>query len=188
MADQIKEYAQRWRFGAPFRLSEKQTLNHVVDRLVNLERILEILHPLIEYPRGSVEARITATPATAITTTTATDINGAAITITPEADCSVVVSATFVIACTLFGALSHVFAGALEVDGVAEISLAVSSASGVGDRRSVRQEWVLTGLKAGTSYTLNLAGYTSNVATQFSVEATHTGFVAATFPDVYEGS
>lgn len=157
---------------------------YLKNKLRGLETVLRVVHGAVEHPAPTLVARQACTGNTAITATTDTAITGATITVTPDVDMLVLVIGQFDLGCTLFGAESHIFTGSLFVNGAAQSNVARANVTTTSSVRAVSQQWTLS-LSAGTSYALALQGRTSNVGTNFQVNATNTGLVVAKFPNLY---
>lgn len=152
----------------------------------DLERILGILHPKIEYPTATLSDRVACTVNTAINSTTFADITGATITITPDVKSKLLVTAHFDTTCTaLGGAFGDLFSGALAVNGTLESPRAAWTPHVANERDVVSQTFVVA-VEPGVAYVLKLQARTTNAATTFSVAATQTGFSVLLVPDPYQ--
>lgn len=129
-------------------------------------------------PKKAGIPEIAANAATDVSRTTATDINGATITLMPSSDVRVQVTATFDVVATTY-AVGSVFVGELVVNGIAQPSGASAGAifdpGGTKLRVTVPQVWTLM-LSGGASYTLKLTGRVNLASSIYNVAATHTRF------------
>jgi hypothetical protein len=137
--------------------------------LRDLERILGVLHPRIEYPAPLLEDWVSASGSSTINTLAEQDIAGATIT----ADT----------ACSALGAFGHLFSFRLAVDGVIQPHRSNWTPQQVSEQHTIAHSWTVLAL-AGVATTIKLVARTSNVATTFSVNA-NSGFTIASFPLAY---
>jgi hypothetical protein len=152
----------------------------------DLERILAVLHHRIEYPAATLSDRVSCTVNTAINSTTFADITGATVTLAPDVNSKLLVTASWDVTCTaLGGAFGDLFSGALAVNGALETPRAAWTPHVANERDVVSQTFVVA-LTAGVAYTVKLQARTTNAPTTFSVASTHTGFSALLVPDPYQ--
>lgn len=157
-------------------------LNHL---LRELERILGVLHPRIEYPAPLLDAWVPATLNTTINSTSAQDITGATITVTPEVDTRYLVVGNFDATCTALGAFGHVLSARLAVNGTAESHRPNWTPHVANERDHLCHSWSVL-VSAGVATTFKLVALTSDAATTFSIIASNTGFTIASFPLAYK--
>jgi hypothetical protein len=150
----------------------------------DLERILGVLHPKIEYPTASLSDRVACTVSTAINSTTFADITGATVTLTTDVDSKFLVTAHFDTTCTALAVFGDLFSGGLAVNGTLETPRGAWT-PGLANSRNVICQTFVVAATAGTAYTLKLQARTTNAATTFSVATPHTGFSVLTVPEPY---
>jgi hypothetical protein len=184
MADQPQRtLVEKWYVGLlPRKWEEAQAL--LASKLKGLERVLGVLHQAVEYPPPSAELTIPCSASTAITTTSLTDITGCTYTFTPDVDMRVLVGASFVADCTLFGAAARRLICAVAVNGTAETPMALQSPIALSATVTASAQWVIA-LSAGTAYTLKLQARTNNVDTTYSVLITHTRMTVVKIPNTW---
>lgn len=175
----------RWKLGTIPKLWD-DAQGFITDRLGNLERILNILHGAIEYPRPSVDASINAAGNTNVTATAAVDI-GVSSTFVPIVDMTVLIQAVFDVQCSLFGAANQYFIGSLVMNSVTQPKAAVWGCNALSNRTTAHQFWTIA-LKSGTSYSLKLQAATTNVATTFQINSLHTSMAIQRYPNTYRPS
>lgn len=173
----------RWYFGI-LPATWERAGQQLQSRLDNLARVLGILHRAVEHPAPTLAANLVTMSANlSVTSTTATALTGATVTYTPDVDMVVQVAASFDCECNLFGSITHVFVGSLQVNGVMQTGAAACSAAALGHRQMPAQRWHVA-LAAGTPYAIALYGATTNVATTFLLR-TNTRFSIARFPELF---
>ena len=179
-------FVDKWRLGTIPKAWDDAKM-FIGERLVNLERILYIIHGATEHPRPSVDSRVACTNVTACTTLAAVDITGATVTFTPSVDMIASITMCFDVQCTLFGGAGQFFVGTMVVNGSTQSPAVIWSGSAVNNRTMLTQK-IPIAMKSGTSYTVKLQGALTNVLTNFNVNNIHTGFVVERFPNVYKPS
>ncbi len=149
--------------------------------LGDLERILGILHPRVEYPAPLLDAWVPATANTTINSTTAQDITGATVTVTPEVDTRYLVVGNFDATCAALGAFGHVLSARLAVNGTAESHRPNWTPHAASERDHLCHSWSVL-VSAGVATTFKLVALTSDATTTFTITASNTGFTIASFP------
>jgi hypothetical protein len=152
--------------------------------LTVLAQDLGIIQQAVEHPAPTAGARVACSTNTSIATTSDVDITGATTTFTPNVDMSIMVWATFEPVCSVFGAVTHAFSGALVVNGTAQDGRIETTVRSVDDARSLSGSWIVE-LKSGTAYTVKLVAKTSNAGTNFNVLSVNTWFTYASFPNLF---
>lgn len=150
-----------------------------------LAEILEFEHYIRDFtgsqllPTFPASARVAATAATTINSTTATAITGATTTFTPPFECYAEVRMTF----DAESNSTALFIGELYVDGVAQTGQALMLAA-AGTRLTISQTTALVPLTAA-SHTLELRGRLNAAVGSYNVRNVHTGFVYRLVPVAY---
>lgn len=156
-------------------------LQHLVR---DLERILGVLHPKVEYPDPQLFAWIGATANTTINSTSAQDITGATVTVTPEVDTRYLVNGCFDATCTALGAFGHVLSCRLAVAGVAESHRSNWTPHVASERDTLCHSWSVL-VMAGVATTLKLVALTSDATTTFTITGSNSGFTLLAVPEPY---
>jgi hypothetical protein len=150
----------------------------------DLERILGVLHPRIEYPAPLLEDWVGATGNTTIDAVTNIDITGATITVTPEVDTRYLVNGCFDVTCTALAAFGDLISCRLSAGGVVQSHRSGWSPHVANERDTLCHSWTVL-VSAGVATTIKLVATCTNAATTFTVTGSNTGFTIASFPLAY---
>jgi hypothetical protein len=152
--------------------------------LRDLERILAVLHPRIEYPAPLLEDWVQSSANTTINSTSEQDITGATITVTPEVDTRYLVSAYADTTCSALGAFGHAFSFRLKVNGVVQSHRSNWTPHVATERDTLGHSWTVL-VTAGVATTIKLCALTSDAASTYLVNGNNSGFTIASFPLSY---
>lgn len=179
-------FPQRWRWGV-LDAAWERARDTLQERLAALQRYLDGAETRLEtLEAGAVVGRITASGATTINGTVATDLTGLAAAITPIVACTAIVTAFLDVTPTAFpSGPTSVLVLELQVDPgsgfVAQAAQVIYAPAAVNERFTAGQTWTLA-LAAGTTYNLKLTGRLNVAGNTYSVAATHSGFVVQLVP------
>lgn len=151
----------------------------------DLERILGVLHPRVEYPAPQLFAWVGATANTTINSTSVQDITGATVTVTPTVDTRYLISGCFDATCAALGAFGHVLSCRLAVNGVVESHRSNWVPHVATERDPVCHSWSVL-VSAGVATTIKLVALTSDAATTFTITGSNTGFTLLAVPEPYK--
>lgn len=166
----IRRLVDRWMVGqqpAFGARSESSIAPWLLSSLRNLERVLGVLHPAIEYPTVSTQSAECSTT-TSITATSSTDITGATITFTPDVDSVLAITAVFAVESSALGAVGQGFVGEIIVNGTPLAGQALWKPAAASTSVTLSTTLPVT-VDSGTEYIVKLAAKTTNVAATFSV-------------------
>ena len=179
----IRTLVNRWFLGAPpGGVASKDFRSWVVSRLKDLERVLQILHPAVEYP-DSETSHIITTANTNITAVTPTTITALTLSFTPTVNTQLVIHGVFVVTCTALSAVGDTFSGTVEVNSVAQ-SPVLWGPSAAGTHTTATGVWVVP-LSSMTTYTVSMTGTTSNTLTTFRSIKDASSLTLLTVPNPY---
>ena len=180
-----KTLTSRWWLGRPpdGGVGESKGFTWLMGRMRDLQRVIQILHPAVEYPDSEVQT-VVASSATTINSTSPTNISSLSLSFTPTVDTQLLIYGVFVLKCTALSAVGDTFTGSVNVNSVAQ-SPVIWGPSSSTTHSTITGVWVVP-MMSSVTYTVDMTGKTSNVLTTFSSLKDSSSLTLLTAPNPYQ--